>query len=119
MIPIKIITTEQAKTQWDSIKEKTYDAAAIVTGLQTRPGQNPENVFDFDDNIRIILSRERALTGDLVIHMSASQHHSVYKNDELMKLAVLHYNEVVGIFPIEFVGTSEGNIPHWVHIFHN
>lgn len=51
--------------------EHEFDVDKIANGAPDRPGTHRENVFDYEDGIRLIISKDRS--GERVfIHLSAS-----------------------------------------------
>src|SRR5688572_5764718 len=54
----------------DAVK-KSYDVEKIAENPKERPGQKGEHVFDFEDGIRLIISRDRFKEKE-VLHFSGS-----------------------------------------------
>jgi hypothetical protein len=52
--------------------EHLYDAVAIRDARAIRPGEVVANVFDFEDGLRLIVSREQVPGLGRVLHVSAS-----------------------------------------------
>ena len=60
------------KKRYAQAFEKTYDVNKIGESQSTdRPGLHRENVFDFKDGLRLIISKDQH-NGDLYLHASAS-----------------------------------------------
>lgn len=127
---------------------KVWNAAVVAKALQDasddsaknkvdRPGLHPENVFDFEDGIPLIVSVEAIPTPgraaqnqgefDIKLHVSASIHAGSLMAESVMQLAdaqridyvlkVLHARaaELTGVekSKLEFLMFSAGGIPHW------
>jgi hypothetical protein len=59
------------KKRYAQAFEKAYDVNKIGAGNMDRPGLHRENVFDFKDGLRLIISKDQH-NGDLYLHASAS-----------------------------------------------
>jgi hypothetical protein len=55
---------------YDAIK-RSFSVQKVIDKVEERPGSLPEHVFDFEEGIRIIISRDRYKEKE-VIHFSAS-----------------------------------------------
>lgn len=93
------------------------------------PGNKPEHVFDFDDGIRLIVSREQMAGEDPVIHVSASFDpgrsfyrlirrtcSSIAEAQAMLRGACeARWREISGsAAPMQFLGFSPGKgVPHW------
>lgn len=94
-----------------------YSAEKCAAGQQERPGNKAKHVFDFEDGIRLIISRDRN-NGKEYIHVSGSgtdeymsdKGFSAAKRDMENKFRQLCQRDV----PLEFIAVSEGGIPHWI-----
>lgn len=60
------------RDRYGAAREPLYDQVAVSEGRQAIPGELRPHVFDFDDGIRLMVSRERTPDGDVVLHLSAS-----------------------------------------------
>ena len=104
---------------------KRYGAAVetvYIAGSSPRPGQQRKNVFDCDDGLRLIISRD-AVVGAPQIHVSTS----VYPGSRLEEMieggmqieaflffCVTRFGAISGDGrPITFVGISEGGVSHF------
>ena len=47
-------------------------AQRVMEGREPPPGSKPEHVFDFEDGLKLIVSRELLPSGNVVVHFSAS-----------------------------------------------
>lgn len=66
------LTTEEHRQRYPKAVEEVHDIESIRLGLAIEPGRLPQNVFDFPDGMRLIVSRERDMLGRISIHFSAS-----------------------------------------------
>lgn len=122
---------EALKARYGRALEHIYDQAAIEHGGAIRPGEVAANVFDFEDGLRLIVSRERMPDGDLVLHLSASFPKDCRLADEFRLLAVatpkqkilrMFLSSIPGRFAEmsgetrvpHYLGSSDRGIPHWV-----
>jgi hypothetical protein len=104
----------------------TYDTTDVISkNINFGIGQNRQHVFDCEDGLRIILSREREPRGLVFIHVSASwdptcgfyraiQQHAATLGDAL-KLVETRYREISGDSrAMRFLGiTVPRGIPHF------
>lgn len=98
------------------------------TGI--RPGNDPRNIFDFQNGIRMIISREQVDQG-IWIHISCSvqpgtelgaklammvgQHSLDVINREFERSCRKYYKRLTGDGSgMQKVHTSEKSVPHWV-----
>lgn len=111
--------------------EHVHDVVAIRDRGDIRPGEVAANVFDHEDGLRLIVSRERMPDGHVVLHVSASFGPDCQLADELRLLATggmpagdilrLFIDSIPGRFrelsghegPLTFVGLTSGTIPHF------
>ncbi len=104
-----------------------YDTDAIRDHGAIRPGECAGNVFDFEDGLRLIISRERIDAG-VVLHISASLQAKTRLADKLrrsggtaarlqiefMRAAEKRFRELSGNEQaLDFVFWTQGMIPHW------
>jgi hypothetical protein len=113
--------------------EHVYDVAGIRDRGLIRPGEVPANVFDFDDGLRLIISREKLLDGEVTLHVSASFPSECRIADEFRLL--LPYQDRKRLLAkwrdsipdrfaglagpetaarLHYLGSSEADIPHWI-----
>jgi hypothetical protein len=110
-----------------------HDAESVAMRLAPEPGDNPANVLDCEDGLRLIVSREDCAGTGVLLHLSASLMPRSELFLELLtncdgpatlaafRAAVEHrFREVSGDDgPLEFLGYTPGRfIPHWVRRDH-
>jgi hypothetical protein len=130
MIPYDPKTIEEHKRRYPKAVSKIYHAEDIDRGAQT-PGQCPDNVFDFSDGLKLIISRDVLHDSPKpIIHVSASlkpgtllwdlirQGKSLAEGrDCLLRVAELRFEVLSGGLAVEFVGFSPvKGVPHWREI---
>jgi hypothetical protein len=120
------------RARYAAALEHVYDVEAIRRGA-VRPGEVAANVFDFEDGLRLIVSRERYPDGEILLHFSASFLPKCRMADELRQQATVfgldgdqllqrwladvprRFVELSGDGrPLRFLGMSDHKIPHWV-----
>jgi hypothetical protein len=62
---------ETLRGRYSSALERVYDTKLIEQGESDRPGEHREHVFDFEDGLRLIISRE-CRDGKRYLHVSGS-----------------------------------------------
>lgn len=70
-VPYDNKSTAEHRERYPRALEKLFHTEDIARGGQ-RPGQCPENVFDWWDGLRLIISREWSDEKKEVLHLSAS-----------------------------------------------
>lgn len=122
---------EALQARYAAALEVVFDATAIIEGRADRPGMFRANVFDFEDGLRLLISRER-MPGSalLVLHVSASFRPECRIADEMRLLSLTmsraacmekwnrdnprRFRELSGDKrDLEFAGWSTGLMPHW------
>lgn len=81
MIPFNPEPLEQLKSRVSRAWEGTYSINLIQTNPDGRPSLKPQHVFDFEDGLRLILSRDELEKDVVFYHVSAS----VFEDKELFK----------------------------------
>lgn len=118
MIPFIPQSMARHKTRLAECLKTVYDTSKILTESDERPGRFPQNMFDFSDGIRLIISRE-TIRSEEVTHVSGSVDHAIwqYNNPEhcfnCMVKKILELFDLKKEDDISLVGFSEGGIPHW------
>ena len=120
----------ELQARYAAALEHVFDAQRIKTAGAIRPGECAANVFDFEDGLRLICSRERMPAGEIVLHVSAS-----FRSDSSMawrmrkQLRKLSRSELLEAWSdgiparwqelaqdrrtLVFIGWSDRFIPHW------
>lgn len=137
MLTFEPETIEQLKSRFLKALETSWSVKRAIKDSDNTPGKKREHVFDFEDGIRIIISRDR-FEGIQVIHFSASfgNVESFMKTyprqkgitlqedkDRIVELMKKRFIEISG-FPeserIKFLGTHGSKlIPHWIIPYNN
>lgn len=106
--------------------EHVFDVEAIEFSGAKRPGEMAECVFDFEDGLRLIVSRDRFPNGDIKTHVSASARVSseLYQHIkfgsvnqvEFCAMVTMAHAEISGTKGgLELLGFSEGKmVPHFL-----
>ena len=129
MVPAHPEPGDTLRARYVAALARVYDLTHPAVTTTDRPGQKPEHVFDWDDGLRLIVSRELDPIAGEVLHLSASvtprstlyfgivdrgtptaaQQH--FCNVALQRWSWLAQRED---FQAEFLGFSEGKgVPHW------
>lgn len=120
MIPFEPESIESAKKRIDAALVDVFDMAAIARMPESqRPGMDRKHVFDFEDGIRLLVSRDRMPGGEVIVHISAS-----FDKELSGPLPPLTWDVIakikkrwleLGRKPLEFVLiTPDKHIPHFV-----
>lgn len=124
MIPFKAESDKQLRDRFQEAIDFTWDARHIQDNPveADRPGLHRKHVFDFRTGWRLIISKERLPTWEVVLHFSTSyihKHPAGYTDKDIVEESVLYWYNVSQMFEImpEFIGFSTKGIPHFlVHI---
>lgn len=111
---------EELQARLDKAIINAYDVGDLVRNGKS-VGENPVNVFDFTDGLKLIISSEYH-NGQTFIHYSASIADDYIKNFDMknprdfVKIAEKRFKELSGNKYPEFkmCGFSQAGIPHWV-----
>lgn len=111
---------ELLRARYKKALEVSYNATKIAADkVPDRPGMHRENIFDFENGIRLIISRD--VLGHIEgIHVSGSFAPSIYKGkvmiEPLLKAMTDCYYELSGEpkDELHFVAFSQQGIPHWI-----
>lgn len=108
---------EALKEKYKNALSNPYSVDKVIEGSQIRPGIKPEHVFDFENGIRLIISRDYH-GGKEYIHISGSYDEKTYKGKvgaPLLARMRMSYWEVSGkTFEFPKPIYSKGGIPHWL-----
>ena len=121
----------QLKERYSKALSKLFVLEEVVEGGD-RPGLNPANIFDFEDGLRLIVSRDHGMVfGEERVHFSASlrpgsdlEQNARYQAKKrgrdvamnyILRRAEAGFRQISGVAEFTFIGLSEGKyIPHWV-----
>jgi hypothetical protein len=114
-LPFQPETTEQLKARFEKAMETVYDADAIMNESTDRPVLHREHVFDFEDGIRLIISKDKTM-GRVYLHVSASCQSQKVMTETDMLNEILTKMEAIGpeLEGKGIVQTTEGGIVHFV-----
>ena len=101
--------------------EVICDIQRIESGSTPRPGTQRQHVFDWEDGVRMIISRDQLENRHVVVHLSASVNLSTYDVTRLGRLSptsfvrlVEQHWKMLGGPPVTLEGFSpEKGVPHW------
>lgn len=128
-VPTSPEPLDALRARYPRALEHLYDVIAIRDRGAIRPGEVAANVFDFEDGLRLIVSRERMQDGEVTLHVSASFPERCRLADEFRLLGVatpkqkilrMFLDSIPGRFaelsgeprPLEFLGMT--NVPHFL-----
>jgi hypothetical protein len=131
-VPHQAESLTALRARYPAALEHVYDVEAIRRGA-VRPGEVSANVFDAEDGLRLIVSRERYPDDETFLHFSASFPAQCRMADELRRQAAIsgldrdeilerwladvprRFAELSGdARPPRFLGLSDHWIPHWI-----
>lgn len=94
-----------------------FDQREVAAGRQATPSGDPAHVFDTQSGLRLIISRDRLGDGRIGVHVSASWCRDVSPGATAASLVAeirAWWEALSGSTrTLEFLGVSEGGIPHF------
>lgn len=105
---------EQMIERFQKALEREFNADKISNGDPDRPGVHRENVFDYEDGIRLIISKDRA-RGNLFIHISASSQKGNVGGKEMLKIMVQRF-VVLNATPFAGLGEASASTGGVIHL---
>lgn len=125
MLPFERESIESMAARYPQAIEEICDVESAKLGVGWMPGGRRANVFDFEDGMRMIVSRDESAEFGIKIHFSASANpESVFYADianglvdrqQYLNLCVERFRAISGCDRIIRLGyVSEGGIPHFV-----
>lgn len=112
-------STEELKKRFPEALKAAYDAKKVAAQKLERPGEKREHVFDFEDGVRIVISRDFA-EGVEYIHFSGSVDNELYKGPThygFFQEVICRFNILSNYVynrSIRFAGISAKGIPHFL-----
>jgi|SRR5688572_4008147 len=103
----------------ESLKARFPKAIDTIWGkikTEDRPGMYREHVFDFEDGLRMIISREVLIDPEPVIHVSASwaNNRPPRLKNVIIEIVTGKYRSLTdGLEKLELVYVTSGGIPHF------
>lgn len=104
------------------------DGVEVMTGRREAPSGDPKHVFDFENGLRLIVSRDRIPGGAIGVHLSASWREGFIGKpasiEDVHTLIVDAWRSIHGgLHPATanpgLLGVSEGGVPHfWLEQAH-
>ena len=109
---------EELKARFPAAIEDTYIQLDVARGIRSRPGSHREHIFDFNDRVRLIISKEMEPNGRLVIHCSGSISGIDGIPEELNDTKIHHIIEHWALVSgrngeVEVKGITGGNVFHF------
>ncbi len=123
IVPFEPEPIEEACERFPVALETTYEAWRSDLPGWNRPGQKRENIFDFEDGLRLMVSRDVLHAGgEPVIHVSASLHEEEAVESGWDRLSKKRFERGVrqrletltgGRVRVGSMWLTCGGIPHW------
>ena len=114
-LPFEPEIDEMLQNRFEKALERVYDVETMMNGglNEDRPGVKREHVFDFQDGVRLIISKDRTAKGKTFLHVSGSSYNKKMSPEELIKVMAekileLHKGNISGV--MQAVKTSGGII---------
>jgi len=106
---------ESLKARFMAALGRVYDVAKIVDHESDRPGQHRENVFDFEDGVRLIISAE-SFDGSMFFHVSGSHQSGSLRGKPLFEDILNKVSELHGVITGEsaLVTETDAGVVHLV-----
>jgi hypothetical protein len=106
-------------------RKPLYDQQAVANGLVPAPSGFRQHVFDFEDGLRLIISRDRDPNGLVGVHLSASaqdgshMHGAICRGEvgmpEFFDRVKLEWQTLSGSTQLpQLIGISDKYVPHWI-----
>ena len=86
MLPFEPETEEELRARYLAAMTRVYDVTGFFEMPADRPGLHREHVFDFEDGLRLIISREKR-DKDVYLHWSASMEGADLCEESVTKFA--------------------------------
>jgi hypothetical protein len=113
------------RARYAAARKTLYVQEDVAAGLVAPPSGFRAHVFDFEDGLRLIISRDRDPTGLVVIHLSASvvDDTPMYQHVCNGRIGMSEFFERVKIewqtlsgstLTPQLIGVSDKYVPHWI-----
>lgn len=113
MLPFEPEPIESLRSRYAAALEKAYEATNAITDPSSTPGNNRSHVFDFEDGIRLIVSRDY-YKAQQVTHVSASFNGSNKTNaKKFIEDARQCFLQLSGKDLPDRTFITANGIPHW------
>lgn len=120
MLPFEPQPTSDLKGRFANALLRSWSVAKVSDNQNERPGNKPENNFDFYEGIRLIISRDHH-EGKEYIHVSGSIDPTYFKgarNDiqGCLDLMLKLFRQISGYTgEMKYMGLTSGKwVPHWL-----
>lgn len=134
MLPAAPESMEVAKARYPEAIREVYDFTDDPNAVMGDPGSKRKHIFDFEDGLRLIVTRERMpalhrgrVCVVMLVHVSASLNpdSTLVKSLDIVSptaasaafksLCERRFQELSGSdAPMTFIGWSSKGVPHWV-----
>lgn len=121
-LPFQPETTAQAAARIGAALEPLIDGESVQIGAQSRPGLFRRHVFDFEDGLRLIISRDDLGSGPQ-LHVTASIqpqtrlwkrcYAELMTGEHANRIAAARFEVISGMTMPPFKQLSAGGIPHF------
>lgn len=119
-VPLRPESIEQLRARYPQAIAEMIQQLDVLAGAKPAPSGDPVHVFDTEDGLRLIISLEQTPKGRVGVHLSASFHNTLHTLERCSTLDALvcwigdSWRAIAGSTRIpEFLGMSEGGIPHF------
>jgi hypothetical protein len=126
-VPVHVETMPVLQARYAAAVTPLYQSADIRDGRVARPGVQRKHVFDLENGVRLIVSRERFLDGRIGVHICGSFHDhiraaSVAANEPklmdpveaLLKMIYTSWGQIAqSDRSAEYIGMSNQQIVHF------
>lgn len=113
------------RARYPAARKTLYVQEDVAAGRQVAPSGLRQHVFDFEDGLRLIISRDRDPTGLVVMHLSASaqdgshMHGAICRGEvgmpEFFDRVKLEWQTLSGSTQLpQLIGISDKYVPHWI-----
>jgi hypothetical protein len=123
-LPFEPESLERQRARYAAAVEPLYDQLSVAAERQPVPSGLRPHVFDSEDGLRLMVSREQTPDGRIVIHLSASVHPAsalfwnaragVVSPQDFIDHVVERWRAVSdSTATVRLIGISQKGCPHW------